>query len=89
MKMDKAMQANHLADFVGENFDRFKTKEGSQHIATFSSQLNFLENFCKLDVSNILDFGSGIGTFVPIMLTFSKAQIVAVEKTHGVWSNLR
>ena len=80
MKMDKAIQSNHLADFVGKNFDSFKTKEGSQHIATFSSQLNFLENFCKLDVSNILDFGSGIGTFVPIMLTFSKAQIVAVEK---------
>jgi hypothetical protein len=80
MNLDGSLAPNELASFVADNFENFRAKEGSQHIATFSSQLNFLEKFCNLKSCSVLDFGSGIGTFIPIILNFSRASIVAVEK---------
>jgi hypothetical protein len=68
------------SDFVARNFDRFKSLEGSQHIATFSSQLNFVEVLKALQPLKALDFGSGIGTFIPLILNFSKAHVWAVER---------
>ena len=62
------------------NYDNFKKIEGSNHIATFSSQLNFAEQLVRLRPKTVLDYGTGIGTFIPIVLNNSDASIYAVEK---------
>jgi SAM-dependent methyltransferase len=75
--------------YVSKNFENFRNKEGSQHIATFSSQLNFLEKFCHFEFRHVLDYGSGIGTFVPLILEFSKAKITSVERNEWCQNEFR
>jgi hypothetical protein len=69
-----------LLTLCKENYEYFSKLEGSQHIATFSSQLNFVEQLVCSKADRVLDFGSGIGTFVPLILSKSNSKIYAVEK---------
>ena len=73
------MQGDY-ARIVANNFETFKSLEGSEHIATFSSQINFVEILNELNPVKVLDYGTGIGTFVPLVLNFSKGKVCAVEK---------
>jgi ribosomal protein L11 methylase PrmA len=70
----------NLFEECSSNYDNFKKIEGSEHIATFSSQLNFVEQLVRLKPETVLDYGTGIGTFIPIILNNSNASIYAVEK---------
>ena len=69
-----------VPNLVAKNFDTFAQLEGSQHIATFSSQLNLAECLVNFEFKQILDYGSGIGTLVPILLKLTDGKICAVEK---------
>ena len=68
------------ASLVTNNFQTFEQLEGSQNMATFSSQLNLAECLLNFEFKQILDYGSGIGTLVPILLKLTDAKICAVEK---------
>jgi hypothetical protein len=65
---------------VQSNFDRFKSYEGSDHIATRSSQINMLTLLESIKPREILEFGAGIGTLTALALENSEANITAVEK---------
>ena len=69
-----------VPNLVAKNFDTFAQLEGSQHIATFSSQINLAECLVNFEFKQILDYGSGIGTLVPILLKLTDGKICAVEK---------
>ena len=74
------VEIEKLSEFCKSNVSRFESLEGSEHIATFSSQLNLASIIVDAEARNVLDFGTGIGTLVPLILQFSKAKIYAVEK---------
>jgi hypothetical protein len=69
-----------IKSIANSNFLRFKSYEGSAHIATESSQENLLTILKSLQLKDILDFGAGIGTLSALALDNSKANICAVEK---------
>ena len=73
---------------VASNFRTFERLEGSQNMATFSSQLNLAECLLNFEFKQILDYGSGIGTLVPILLKLTDAKICAVEKMAGAETSL-
>lgn len=74
------VEIEKLSEFCKSNVSRFQSLEGSEHIATFSSQLNLASIIVDAKCKNVLDFGTGIGTLVPLILQFSEAKIYAVEK---------
>lgn len=74
------VEIEKLSEFCKSNVSRFQSLEGSEHIATFSSQLNLASIIVDAKARNVLDFGTGIGTLVPLILQFSEAKIYAVEK---------
>jgi hypothetical protein len=74
------VEIEKLSEFCKSNLSRFQSLEGSEHIATFSSQLNLASIIVDAKARNVLDFGTGIGTLVPLILQFSEAKIYAVEK---------
>ena len=69
-----------IKSIANSNFLRFKSYEGSEHIATESSQENLLTILKSLQPEDVLDFGAGIGTLSALVLDNSKANICAVEK---------
>jgi hypothetical protein len=68
---------------VSANYENFSGLQGSQHIASRSSQLNLAEALEQLKPKMLLDWGSGIGTLVPIYIRLTEAKIVAFER--NVW----
>lgn len=74
------VEIEKLSEFCKSNVSRFQSREGSEHIATFSSQLNLASIIVDAKARNVLDFGTGIGTLVPLVLQFSEAKIYAIEK---------
>jgi hypothetical protein len=71
---------NTLHTLVEKNFESFSKLEGSQHIASMSSQLNLAENLKISNAGSILDWGSGIGTLIPLYLSLTDARVVAFER---------
>lgn len=59
---------------------KFKSYEGSEHIATVSSMMNLLQIIQTKLFREVLDFGAGIGTISALVLSNSTANITAVEK---------
>jgi hypothetical protein len=72
-----------VKSIVQTNFLRFKGYEGSEHIATRSSQENLLKILQSTHPKEVLDFGAGIGTLTALVLDNSEANITAVEK--NIW----
>jgi tRNA1(Val) A37 N6-methylase TrmN6 len=83
------VEIEKFSEFCKSNVSRFQSLEGSEHIATFSSQLNLASIIVDAKARNVLDFGTGIGTLVPLILQFSEAKIYAVEKMLGVKASLK
>jgi len=74
------LNEENLVAIVDRNFKSFSQLEGSQFIASKSSQLNLAELLVSVNPKNILDWGSGIGTLIPIYLRLTEAQVVAYER---------
>jgi hypothetical protein len=76
-----------------ENFNFFESKLGSDHIATFSSQLNLLDLLTEIPCKAVLDFGSGIGTLTKLAQSMNVEEIVSYERSEWckiqALSNLR
>ena len=53
-------------DLAKKNFERFKSLEGSKHIATLGSQHVLAELLSRFEPKVILDWGSGIGTLLQL-----------------------
>lgn len=62
-----------------ENYIHFSKLEGSDHIATFSSQLNLLEAINGLEIKKALDWGAGIGTISNLLAKNKDCLITAYE----------
>jgi hypothetical protein len=65
---------------VKNNYHTFSSLPGSNHIASRSSQLNLLELLHIFKPNMVLDWGSGIGTLVPLYCHVNARLIIAVEK---------
>lgn len=63
------------------NYKFFKSKNGSAHIATFSSQLNLIELLNKYKCHSVLDYGSGIGTVTKLLKTVGVTSIFCFERS--------
>jgi hypothetical protein len=61
-------------------YSKFKSYEGSDHIATISSMMNLLDVIQTKLFREVLDFGAGIGTISALVLGNTTANITAVEK---------
>lgn len=70
-----------LPELTFSNYQYFKSKNGSAHIATFSSQLNLVELLKSTECNSILDYGSGIGTVAKLMETIGIAEIFCFERS--------
>jgi hypothetical protein len=70
----------NLFEECSSNYDNFKKIEGSEYIATFSSQLNFVEQLVRLKPETVLVYGTGIGTFIPIILNNSIMHLFTLWK---------
>lgn len=70
-----------------ENFKFFESKPGSDHIATFSSQLNLLEVLIENGCDSVLDFGSGIGTLTKLVQSLGIKKIYSYERSE--WCKLQ
>lgn len=68
-----------LSDIAQQNYNHFKQLEGSEHIATFSSQLNLLEVIEKHDIKSALDWGAGIGTITNLLMVSTDCYVTAYE----------
>lgn len=64
-----------------ENFKFFESQPGSDHIATFSSQLNLLDLLTEIRCKSILDFGSGIGTLTKLVQVLNVENVVSYERS--------
>lgn len=68
-------------DVARSNFEKFSSREGAQHIATFSSQRNLAELIIRFDPKVILDWGSGIGTLISLASQLNQPRIYAYEES--------
>jgi hypothetical protein len=68
---------------VRDNFETFHKREGSGEIASRGSQLNLLELLREHAPKRVLDWGTGLGTLVPIYRQAGVKSIVAFER--NVW----
>ena len=69
-----------IADIALDNFNTFKKFEGSDHIATVSSQINLLEILRTHQVDQVMDFGAGIGTLTSLVIKHTNVNLTAIEK---------
>lgn len=72
--------SRELVLFCKLNFEHFSSLPGSQHIASRSSAFNLLELLIYYKPERVLDWGSGIGTLIPLYDFVDTSIIVAVEK---------
>ena len=70
-----------LTELAFNNYQLFKSKSGSAHIATFSSQLNLIELLEQNKCKSVLDFGSGIGTLTKLMEKIGISNIYSYERS--------
>jgi hypothetical protein len=68
-----------LQKIAHDNYIYFKQLEGSNHIATFSSQLNLLETIKNYEIKKALDWGAGIGTISNLLSKNKDCQVIAYE----------
>jgi len=66
-------------DIALNNFNLFKKFEGSEHIATISSQINILEILKKYPIYSVMDFGAGIGTLSNLIIKNTNVNLTAIE----------
>lgn len=75
------MQIEKGIQLVQENFGNFINKDGSEHIATLSSQINLYRLLKSYEPNQILDWGGGIGTLTKLCLeVVDKAKIHVFER---------
>ena len=77
----------NLPQIAFENYKLFESKSGSDHIATFSSQLNLLEQLAGINPGAVLDFGSGIGTLTKLVQQSGVKDVFCYEKSE--WCKLQ
>lgn len=75
-----SFEGDSLVSFIDVNYQHFSSLSGSQHIASRSSALNLLELLRIFRPTCVLDWGSGIGTLIPLYDVVNTSTIVAVEK---------
>lgn len=73
-------ERSELIRFIQSNFDHFSSLPGSKHISSRSSALNLLELLIIFKPISVLDWGSGIGTLIPLYDFVNTSKIIAVEK---------
>jgi hypothetical protein len=71
----------NLPELAFSNYQLFKSKIGSAHIATFSSQLNLIELLEQNKCQSVLDYGSGIGTLTKLMEKIGITSIYSYEQS--------
>jgi ribosomal protein L11 methylase PrmA len=71
----------NLPELAFSNYEFFKSKSGSAHIATFSSQLNLIELLKQNKCQSVLDYGSGIGTLSKLMENIGIPSIYGYERS--------
>ena len=71
----------NLPEIAFSNYQLFKSKIGSAHIATFSSQLNIIELLEQNKCKSVLDFGSGIGTLTKLMEKIGISNTYSYERS--------
>jgi hypothetical protein len=67
-------------DVAKKNFERFKSLEGSKHIATLGSQHVLAELLSRFEPKAILDWGSGIGTLLQLANDVCHPRLFAYEE---------
>ncbi len=67
-------------DIAKKNFERFKSLEGSEHIATLGSQQILADLLSRFKPKAILDWGSGIGTLLQLANDVCHPKLYAYEK---------
>jgi hypothetical protein len=72
----------NLPELAFSNYQLFKSKIGSAHIATFSSQLNLIELLEQNECQSVLDYGSGIGTLTKLMEEIGIPCIYGYERSN-------
>jgi hypothetical protein len=77
----------NLSQVAFENYKLFESKLGSQHIATFSSQLNLLDLLTEINCDTVLDFGSGIGTLTKLVQFTGVKNVYSYERSE--WCKLQ
>ncbi len=71
---------NHQ-EVAKKNFERFKSQEGSKHIATLGSQQILAELLSQFEPKTILDWGSGIGTLLQLANDVCHPKLYAHEQS--------
>lgn len=71
----------NLTQIALENYKFFESKPGSDHIATFSSQLNLLDLLAEIKCDSVLDYGSGIGTLTKLVHVLGIKKIYNYERS--------
>jgi|688.fasta_scaffold282834_2 hypothetical protein len=74
------MKENKVLQLALNNYNKFAQLEGSDHIATISSQINLIELLVKFPPKVVLDWGSGIGTLSKLVLEASNSKVVSFER---------
>jgi hypothetical protein len=74
------MKENKVLQLALSNYNKFVQLEGSDHIATISSQINLIELLIKFPPKLVLDWGSGIGTLSKLLLEVSNSKVVSFER---------
>lgn len=82
------MRESELAGIVHEVYHSFKNKDGSQHIATFSSLFTLAELLDEFQPENFCDFGAGIGTLSSLAACLNVLEINAVERNSWCQSQM-
>lgn len=78
---------NELSQIAFKNFKFYSSRPGSDHIATFSSQLNLLDLLKEINCDEVLDFGSGIGTLTNLVQSMGVKKVYSYERSD--WCKLQ